>query len=73
MPLLIGSALCPAPTEGHSTGVTAIVKSQLVTHPMGGSDKKPTAEERDTREAKNFEADGWRVWRGGGGACRDGF
>lgn len=32
MPLLIGSAdSCPVPTESHSTGVTAIVKSELVT------------------------------------------
>lgn len=41
MPLLIGSALCPAPTEGHSTGVTAVVKSQLGTHPMGGQTRNP--------------------------------
>lgn len=59
-PLLTGSAdsFCPVPTEGHSTVVTAVVQSKLVTPPMGESDKKPTTEGRDTREAKNFEATG---------------
>lgn len=52
-PLLVGSmdSFYSVPTGDHGTGVTA----------AGGSDKKPTAEERNTRAAENFEAAGRRV------------